>query len=91
MDDNYKIKTLCVSWKPNSDSFHFYSSVCSTDKITKRKLLSETAKLIDPIGWLAPVIIKFEVKLQKLWIQGVGWDNVLPPELQNEWLEISPI
>ena len=87
MDENYKIKTLSVSWKPNSDSFHFYSSVCSTDRITKFKLLLETAKLFDPVGWLAPVITKFKVILQKLWIQGVGWVDVLPPELQNDWLE----
>ena len=89
MDENYKIKTLGVSWKPNSDSFHFYSSVCSNDKITKRKLLSETVKLFDPVGWLAPVVIKFKVILQKLWIQGVGWDDVHPTELQNEWIEIQ--
>ena len=89
MDENYKIKTLGVSWKPNSVSFHFYSSVCSNDKITKREILSETAKLFDPVSWLAPVIIKFKVILQKLWTQGVEWDDVLPSELQNEWIEIQ--
>ena len=89
IDENYKIKTLGVSWKPNSDSFHFYSSVYSTDKITKHKLLSETAKLFDPVGWLATLPIKFKVLLQKFWIEGGGWADVLPPELQNEWLEIQ--
>ena len=68
-----------MSWKPNLDSFIFHSKFSDTSQIIKRKLLSETAKLFDPVGWLGPVVIQFEL-LQKSWTQGVGWDDILPAE-----------
>ena len=49
MDQNYKIKTLGISWKPNLDSFIFHSNFSDTSQITKPKLLSETAKLFDQL------------------------------------------
>ena len=55
MDNNYKIKTLGVSWKPNSDHFGFYSNLTIQGNVTKRQLLSETAKLFDPLGGFLPL------------------------------------
>ena len=28
--------------------------------------------------------------LQKLWVQGVGWDDLLPPIAEKKWLERQP-
>ena len=85
---NYEesIKTLGVLWNPVSDKFHFKINLTNhTNKPTKRMILSLSAKLFDPIGWLAPSIIIFKIMLQKLWIAGVGWDEVIPNHLQIEW------
>ena len=89
MDNNYKIKTLGVSWKPNSDHFGFYSNLTIQGNVTKRQLLSETAKLFDPVGWLSPIVIRFKVLLQKLWVQGIEWDQHVSKEIQNEWEQIK--
>ena len=89
MDNNYKIKTLGVSWKPNSDHFGFYSNLTIQGNVTKRQLLSETAKLFDPVGWLSPIVIRFKVLLQKLWVQGIEWDQLVSKEIQNEWEQIK--
>ena len=50
MDENYRTKTLGLYWKPNLDSFKFHSNFSLDDNVTKRNLLSETAKLFDPVG-----------------------------------------
>ena len=89
LDQNYKIKTLRISWKPNLDSFIFHSKFSDISRITKGNLLSETAKLFDPVGWLGPVVIQFRILLQKIWTQGVGWDGILPAETEQQWIEMK--
>ena len=46
-------------------------------KITKRFLLGQVAKLWDPFGWLLPVSMPFRTGIQKLWQEGYGWDEVI--------------
>ena len=88
MDENYRIKTLGLSWKPNLDVFNFHSNFSLDNNLTKRKLLSETAKLFDPVGWLGPIVIKIKIMLQKLWVQGLGWDDTLSTENRDECIEM---
>lgn len=54
---------------------------------TKRSLLSEIAKLFDPLGWSAPVLISMNILLQQLWLAGLSWDNPLPNLIQTTWNE----
>ena len=68
--------------------FSFYSNLTIQENVTKRQLLSETAKF-DPVGWLSPIVIRFKVLLQKLWVQGIEWDQLVSKELQNEWEQIK--
>ena len=89
MDQDYKIKTLGLAWKPNADHFLFFSSFDNSGSITKRQLLSDTAKLFDPVGWFGPIVIKFKILLQKLWTRGVDWDEELPQDLLEEWIAIK--
>ena len=81
----YKIKTLGLSWKPNVDHFYFSSKSDHEGVITKRQLLSDAAKLFDPVGWLGPIVINFKFLLQKLWTRGLDWDEKLPSDLLEEW------
>ncbi|CAH2039956.1 unnamed protein product, partial [Iphiclides podalirius] len=55
--------------------------------ITKRKVLSDIARLYDPIGWIAPIVITAKVFIQRLWKECLDWDNELPTNLLSEWLE----
>ena len=89
MDQDYKIKTLGLAWKPNADHFQFFSNFHNSGSITTRQLLSDTAKLFDPVGWFGPIVIKFKILLQKLWTRGVDWDEKLPQDLLEEWIAIK--
>ncbi|CAB0029183.1 unnamed protein product [Trichogramma brassicae] len=53
--------------------------------VTKRGILSDVAKLFDPLGWLAPDIVTAKILLQDLWIEKVDWNTPLEGELLSRW------
>ncbi|XP_070519758.1 uncharacterized protein [Cardiocondyla obscurior] len=52
---------------------------------TKRQVLSETARLFDPLGWLGPVIVRAKILLQSFWLQKIDWDQPLSIKDQETW------
>ncbi|XP_023314646.1 uncharacterized protein LOC111693641 [Trichogramma pretiosum] len=80
------VSTLGLKWCPRSDEFLFVSSLAPMPQvITKRNILSDVAKLFDPLGWLAPVIITAKILLQDLWIEKLDWDTPLEGEISLRW------
>ncbi|KAL0871839.1 hypothetical protein ABMA27_004314 [Loxostege sticticalis] len=57
------------------------------DTVTKRTVLREIASLFDPLGWLSPAIITAKIFMQKLWLHGKDWDEIVPSQLKDEWLK----
>ncbi|XP_033224244.1 uncharacterized protein LOC117177549 [Belonocnema kinseyi] len=57
------------------------------DVITKRLLVSQSAQLFDPLGWLAPVIIVAKIFIQELWKLNFSWDDTLPEEARHRWIK----
>jgi len=81
-------KTLGIRWQADSDEFFFSpSDLSSTKSVTKREVLSQIAKLFDPAGWLAPVIVSAKIFMQEIWLHELGWDDILPEELVQRWHE----
>ncbi|XP_071579938.1 uncharacterized protein [Temnothorax nylanderi] len=72
--------TLGIQWRPCLDAFAFKVRPCGEGNITKRIVLSETARLFDPLGWLAPVVVRAKILIQSLWLQRIEWDQPLCPE-----------
>lgn len=85
-DSEEPVKTLGLYWFPGSDNFGYNVQVTSYDSLTKRKVLSEVAKLFDPLGFLAPVIISAKIFMQSLWAAGIDWDDTLPDDLAKSWI-----
>ena len=78
---------LGLNWCPKLDCFFFKLSLESIpNPLTKRLVLSRLAKIFDPLGWLAPVVIKAKIFMQSLWLLGKDWDSVLPGEKLEEWI-----
>ncbi|GFU91470.1 uncharacterized protein TNCV_2542381 [Trichonephila clavipes] len=67
------------------DNFTFTITVNETDVWTKRKVLSEVAKIFDPLGWLAPSVVFSKIFLQELWSHHLSWDEELPDSLAIQW------
>ncbi|KMQ89240.1 gag-pol polyprotein precursor [Lasius niger] len=52
---------------------------------TKRTILSQTARLFDPLGWLAPIIVRAKLIIQATWLQQLEWDAPLTAEKAAAW------
>ncbi|XP_055523061.1 uncharacterized protein LOC129717231 [Wyeomyia smithii] len=82
------IKTLGLIWQPASDNFLFVFPQWNPDPtITKRVVLSDTARIFDPLGLIGPVTVLAKIFLQDLWKHKADWDDPLPEDLQTFWNE----
>ncbi|KAJ0178490.1 hypothetical protein K1T71_006313 [Dendrolimus kikuchii] len=85
--ENDMVKVLGICWNKNSDNFEYMHQIPNTvTPVTKRKVLSEIARLYDPLGWIAPVIVTAKTYMQKLWKSGLSWDDEITSDLLKEWI-----
>ena len=71
--------TLGVLWVVQYDEFSFrYSPPPVEFKFTKRNVLKKTASVFDPLGLLAPLIVRAKVLMQEAWMEALDWDEDLP-------------
>ncbi len=84
-----EVKVLGVTWNLGSDSIVFdlsdLSIAAGNLQPSKRNLISLIGWFYDPLGFLAPVIIRFKILLQKLGQSKLDWDRDLPEALLREW------
>lgn len=92
LNSSETLKTLGMRWQPNTDHFrykvNFPIEIDNKIIVTKRTVLSTTAKLFDPLGLINPIIVVAKIFLKKLWAANLEWDDPLPSYLLNEWFEI---
>lgn len=86
--DQPLVNILGLLWIPKADSFTYQINIAQSrsQTPTKRNVLSDIAKIFDPCGFLAPVVILAKLFIQTLWLKGFEWDSALPCELAEKWL-----
>ncbi|KXJ70776.1 hypothetical protein RP20_CCG022513 [Aedes albopictus] len=86
-DINESIKTLGLLWDPKKDIFLFVPDCFSSNQEppTKRRVLSEIARLFDPLGLVSPVIVNAKAIMQQVWLSKLDWDDILEGDLLTEW------
>ncbi|XP_022806184.1 uncharacterized protein LOC111343295 [Stylophora pistillata] len=77
-------RALGVIWDVQRDAFLFKIKPKELAD-TRRKVISLTVSVFDPIGFLAPFIVRAKIFLQSLWKLRQGWDEKIPEETQQEW------
>lgn len=91
-------KVLGVAWQPETDEITFESPFkLDSQPKTKWQLFSEIASLYDPMGYLAPMIVKAKLKMQEVWMLSndvrnkdkYGWDDQLPTYIIDEWMKFK--
>ncbi|XP_055600721.1 uncharacterized protein LOC129749698 [Uranotaenia lowii] len=83
---NEAVKTLGISWDPCADELRFVNDIQPITEIwTRRQILSAIAKLFDPLGLIAPVIVSAKIIMQELALLQTGWDEPVPTHVNNKW------
>ncbi|XP_062618752.1 uncharacterized protein LOC134280361 [Saccostrea cucullata] len=86
LDETPLQRTLGVSWNLSTDVFTFQVSR-TLHPYTKRGVLATINSLYDPIGFLAPVIVKGKKILRDLMAEKLDWDDPLPEDQYSLWCE----
>ena len=77
----------CLSCSVDSDRLR-------VEKVTKRRVLSVTHQIFDPIGFLCPVMVAPKLLLQEAWALKSAWDEELPSDVAarfQSWLSDVPL
>ena len=77
-------RVLGVQWSVELDCFDF-SIVVKDQPLTRRRVLSTVASVYDPLGFLAPLVLRAKKILQEVCQKGISWDEPLPEELRPRW------
>ncbi|GFS42957.1 integrase catalytic domain-containing protein [Nephila pilipes] len=86
---NYKV--LGISWDTDRDIFYFdmenLLSFISKGTDTKRFLLQVAGRIFDPLGLIAPYVIRLKVLIQNVWEMGLLWDQEMPQIVKKPFKE----
>lgn len=86
------MNVLGLQWDTSQDTLASFpkqfSSVNST-LATKREVLQDVSRNFNPLGFLAPVTIQAKLFMQELQQRRIDWDEPLPTDLRNQWLDIA--
>ncbi|XP_074027266.1 uncharacterized protein [Leptinotarsa decemlineata] len=86
--ESHILKILGLQWFPQDDIFCF--TVDTTEcKCTKRNILSQIARLYDPLGFLSPVTLFAKSFMQILHTLGLQWDDEPPLEIRERWSQLK--
>lgn len=69
------IRLLLLYREIHREQYHFY----------KRAIISAIAKLFDPLGWLAQVIIVATILMQNIWLEGTECHKPASHSTMERW------
>ncbi|EAL58245.1 SD27140p [Wolbachia endosymbiont of Drosophila ananassae] len=81
------VKVLGIYWNSIDDQLMYKTCLTSNPNCTKRQILSDVARIFDPLGLLSPIVVQFKIMFQQLWLLDLGWDTKLPPNIAEPWLK----
>ncbi|XP_017470374.1 PREDICTED: uncharacterized protein LOC108362054 [Rhagoletis zephyria] len=85
--DGDEIRTLGTTWHTNNDWLSIaVNQEALPSKLTKRTFLSDSSKIFDPLGLIAPCTIRSKIWLQRVWRLNVDWDEPVPSDVAKDWL-----
>ena len=77
-------RALGVTWCIESDSFHFRIQLNDTP-LTRRGILSSISSIYDPLGLVAPFLLKGRKLLQHITAETSSWDDAVSEQHVQEW------
>ncbi|XP_066928094.1 uncharacterized protein [Clytia hemisphaerica] len=77
----YQTSLMMTRDKKNQDRLNIIP-----EKLTRRQCISKVAEIYDLTGKIAPRVAATKLDLQQLNLRQLQWDDVLPNELRQVWL-----
>ena len=94
LDSNEGIKTLGLLRHPLLDQF-LSKGTCAhilreskNSPVSKHIISSIVAAIFDLLGLISSVVVVYKIFLQQLWLHKLDWDEQLPSELLNQWMDM---
>ena len=85
---NHSLKTLGITWNAHDDKLYYTAHPINiADRVTKRNILSEIAKIFDPLGLLGPVVFYAKRLMQEVWRCNLQWDESVPQTIYTDWIQ----
>lgn len=89
VSDSEFIKILGQTWNVKTDQLCFrftdFDFKVKNLSCTKRQFLSQAGQLFDPAGLISPCLFVIKLLFQQIWIEKIGWDEVLPDPILTQW------
>ncbi|XP_073960001.1 uncharacterized protein [Choristoneura fumiferana] len=82
------VRTLGLIWRPAADTIGFNIGVTEQElpkKFTKREVLAHVMRIYDPLGILAPIVVRGRIMFQNAWRKGLDWDEKLSQSDTAAW------
>ncbi|XP_072384596.1 uncharacterized protein [Diabrotica undecimpunctata] len=79
-------KALGILWHIDEDVLSYHVTTPVSNSASKRTILSNIAQIFDPLGLLAPCIIKAKIIIQEIWSEHLEWDQSVPVSIHTKWL-----
>ncbi|GFT13827.1 uncharacterized protein TNCV_3023021 [Trichonephila clavipes] len=73
-------------WDPKVDCLTYKVKISDKVNFSKRDVLSEIARLYDPLGLIGPIVTKAKIFIQELRKIKLDWSEQLPPDAMEEWM-----
>ncbi|XP_043467276.1 uncharacterized protein LOC122501682 [Leptopilina heterotoma] len=85
-DKEQTVKTLGITWDAKNDVIKYTVNPIESHLVkTKRNILSEIAKIFDPLGLLGPVILFAKQIMQEFWKLKLDWGELVPANIFTLW------
>ena len=78
-------KAVGCIWDAEHDSLRMQLHLDQPDVYTRRTMLSQISRQYDPLGYLAPLVLKGRLILQQMAIDEFSWDEVVDPRYKKAW------
>ncbi|XP_026466074.1 uncharacterized protein LOC113369720 [Ctenocephalides felis] len=79
------VKALGLIWKPDEDVFKITTPEQLSSVYTKRNILSSIAQIFDPLGLIAPIVVRAKMIMQNIWKEKTEWDDKVSTEVVEQW------
>jgi len=90
LDADRSLRTLGITWSVHNDQIRYtIHPIKIIEKLTKRNILFEIAKIFDPLDLFDPIVLYVKKLMQNVCCSGVHWDESVPQYICTEWLEFA--